>query len=108
MANQQTTLDEIEASLADGENYRLKKMFGGCALYKDEKVIALIDDDELFVKITPACEPYMPSGDLAPPYPGAKDHLRIPMAKWSDTEWLNELFTVTANSLPTPVPKKKR
>lgn len=35
-----------------GGRIRTRKMFGEYALYCDEKVVALICDDQLFVKIT--------------------------------------------------------
>lgn len=52
---------------------RAKAMFGEYGLYSDEKLVALICDDTLFVKPTTVSERYFTAADGAPPYPGAKD-----------------------------------
>ena len=49
-----------------------RKMFGEYALYLDGKVVALVCDDQLFLKPTPGRWPCCPTARPAPPYPGAK------------------------------------
>ena len=82
-----------------------KKMFGEYAVYCDGKIIALICDDQLFVKPTKAGRAFIGDYSEAHPYPGAKPYLLITGEKWEDHEWLTTLFKISAEELP--LPKKK-
>jgi TfoX/Sxy family transcriptional regulator of competence genes len=87
---------------------RARAMFGGYGVYYGEKFIAIIGDDTLFLKATAISPELFPGAELAPPYPGAKDHYVIPEDRLEDREWLHELFTRTAEQLPAPKPKASR
>ncbi len=52
MATRQETIDFLLDQIAGAGNVRARKMFGEYALYLDEKVVALVCGDQLFVKIT--------------------------------------------------------
>ena len=52
-------------------------MFGEYALYLDGKVVALVCDDQLFLKPTPGAQSALPDCPHGPPYPGAKLHLLV-------------------------------
>lgn len=81
-----------------------RKMFGEYAVYCDGKVVALVCDNQLFVKPTAAGRNYVGDVELAPPYPGAKQHFHV-SEKLDDPEWLSELIRITAEELPTgPIP----
>jgi TfoX/Sxy family transcriptional regulator of competence genes len=84
-----------------------RKMFGEYALYCDQKVVALICDDQLFVKPTVAGRAYVGDVSEAPPYPGAKPYFLIE-DDLEDGEWLTELIKRTAAELPVPKPKKSK
>ncbi len=84
-----------------------RAMFGEYALYSRAKVVALICDDQLFVKPTEAGRSFIGDVVEAPPYPGAKRAFLI-QDKIEDREWLTELITLTENELPMPKPKKKK
>ena len=84
-----------------------KKMFGEYALYNEGKVVALICDNQLFVKPTEAGKLLLNPVIEAPPYPGAKSYFLI-KDQVEDSEWLSNLIHVTAAELPEPRPKKKR
>ena len=86
---------------------RYRKMFGEYALYCNDKVIALICDNQLFVKSTKAGESFIGKVVKAPPYPGAKPSFLIE-DQLEDREWLSELIALTERELPTPKPKKKK
>lgn len=88
-----------------GLSYR--KMFGEYAVYMNGKVVALICDNQLFVKPTEAGRNYIDEVVEAPPYPGAKNAFLIG-DEMEDGEWLTGLLVVTENALPAPKPKKKR
>jgi TfoX/Sxy family transcriptional regulator of competence genes len=70
-------------------------------------VVALICDDQLFVKPTKVGKAYIGEAAEAPPYAGAKPSYLISEDKWDDAEWLAELIRLTAAELPLPKPKKK-
>jgi TfoX/Sxy family transcriptional regulator of competence genes len=108
MATKAATVEYIEDQLG-GMDVASRKMFGEYALYCDGKVVALVCDDTLFVKITDAGKRFV--GDAyreGEAYPGAKPSMRIDEKMIDDREWLQELIHITAASLPAPKPKKKR
>ena len=84
-----------------------KKMFGEYALYAKGKVVALICDNQLFVKATEAGKEFVGEYVEAPAYPGAKPSLLIE-DKIDDREWLSELSLITEKALPKPKIKKKK
>ncbi|MEI6725326.1 MAG: TfoX/Sxy family protein [Actinomycetes bacterium] len=89
-----------------------RKMFGEYALYRDDRVVALVCDDQLFVKPTAGGRAYAGEVVEAAPYPGAKPCLLIE-DRLDDREWLSELFRLTAAELPAPrrkarSPRKQR
>ncbi len=95
--------DQVDA----GCNLTHRMMFGGCALYIDGKVVALICDDQLFVKPTDAGRKYIGDVVEAPAYPGAKNSFLIE-DQIEDGDWLTKLLTITAAELPAPRPKNKK
>lgn len=82
------------------------KMFGEFGIYCDGKIVALICDDQLFVKPTESGKKFIGKYKEAPPYPGAKQSLLI-AEKIEDKKWLSELIKITYKELPEPKPKKK-
>jgi TfoX/Sxy family transcriptional regulator of competence genes len=105
MANDQDFIDFVLDQVSADLSYR--HMFGGTTLYLNGKVVALICDNQLFVKPTAAGRDYIGSVVEAPPYEGAKNSFLI-ADELEDTEWLTELFVITERSLPAPKPKKTR
>ena len=83
-----------------------RKMFGEYALYCNKKVVALICDDQLFVKPTEGGRKYIGEVVNAPAYPGAKPSFLIE-DKLEDRVWLTELIRITEKELPEPMPKKR-
>lgn len=107
-----TSLDMIQFlldQLSDLRGVRARKMFGEYALYCDEKVVALVCDDQLFMKITPEGRKFV--GDRYEeglPYPGAKPWMLIDGDEIEESDRLCALIRLTADALPAPVPKKPR
>jgi TfoX/Sxy family transcriptional regulator of competence genes len=89
-------------------NIRVRKMFGEYALYCDEKVVALVCDDKLYVKPTDVGKSMLEKVDEQPPYPGAKLYFHISADLWENHEWLSKLIESTAAALPLPKPKKRK
>jgi DNA transformation protein and related proteins len=106
MATAQSTVDFLVDQMANAGLIRSRKMFGEYAIYCDEKVVALVCDDQLFVKPTKAGESFLGTVTEAPPYPGSKNYYWIDESKWEDREWLTELIAQTAGELPSPKRKK--
>lgn len=93
--------------LAGVPQVRTRKMFGEYALYANDKVVALICDDQLFVKPTQAGRDYLGEVTEAPAYPGARPSFLL-QDGLEDAEWLSELIRRTEQELPPPKPKKRR
>jgi DNA transformation protein len=109
MGTRQSTVDFVLDQLADLSGIRAQKMFGEYALYYDEKVVGLVCDDQLFIKITPAGKALV--GDEfeeGEPYPGAKPALRVGPDHLEDHERLSALVRVTADALPTSRPRAEK
>ena len=107
MATSGQTIEILLENLVDIPTIRVRNMFGEYALYVGEKVVGLVCDDKLFIKITDASTALVRTHDLALPYPGAKDQYRIDENDWDDREYMTELLLATADSLPLPRPKKR-
>jgi len=84
-----------------------RAMFGGYTLYSKGKVVALICDDQLFIKPTDAGRAYIGDVVEAPAYKGAKMSFLID-EEIEDAEWLSQLIAVTEQALPPPKPKRKK
>jgi TfoX/Sxy family transcriptional regulator of competence genes len=83
-----------------------KPMFGEYGLYHHGKNFALVCDNTLFVKITPAGTAVAGRVGQGPPYDGAKPAFRISTAKLNDREWIVSLVEATSAALPLPKKKK--
>ena len=86
--------------------YHAKKCLGEYALYSNDKVVALVCDNQLFVKSTKAGKEFIGNFVEAPAYPSAKPSLLI--EEIENSEWLSELILITEKELPKPKPKKKK
>ncbi len=109
MATSQSTIDFLLDQLHALRGIRARKMFGEYALYCEEKVVALVCDDQLFVKITPAGRALI--GDRyqeGAAYPGARPSMLISAEDLDDHERLCELIRATAAALPRRKPKPRR
>jgi TfoX/Sxy family transcriptional regulator of competence genes len=107
MASDPGFVEYVCDQLRDAGRIRSRKMFGEYAVYCDGKVVALVCDDQLFVKATPGGRAFIGTPVESPPYQGAKpaflieDHL-------DDREWMTGLIALTASELPAPKPKRPR
>lgn len=109
MSTQESTVDFIKDQLSSLKFVRTLKMFGEYGLYLNDKVVALICDDQVFVKRTEQGEKLV-KGHFknAPAYPGAKPSLLIGEDVIEDRELFSKLISVTADGLPMPKPKKPK
>lgn len=83
-------------------------MFGEYALYCQDKVVGLVCDDELFIKITEPGKKFVGKNYMeGSPYPGAKPAIHISGDLLEDRKFIAQLIDITAEALPAPKPKKK-
>lgn len=108
MGTRSDTVEFLVDQLSALPTVRTRKMFGEYCLYLDDKPVAFVCDDELFVKPTEAGRAFIGEPEEAPAYPGSKMYFRVPGDRWEDRDWLTELIDLTAAELPVPKPKKPR
>ncbi|MBY0402633.1 MAG: TfoX/Sxy family protein [Cyanobacteria bacterium] len=115
MGTQQSTIDylmeQLEVASKAGAPSCLiyvKKMFGEYGLFREGKMVALVCDDQLFIKPTAVGRTLLGKVQEAPPYPGAKPCFLIPRERWEDFDWLLEVFKRSADELPFPKVKKPK
>lgn len=84
-----------------------RKMFGEYGLYRHGKIVALIADNQLFVKPTPEGAAVLGTPTYGPPYPGAKPFFNV-SDLLDDPEWLVRLIEATDAALPAPKQKGQK
>lgn len=105
MATHRKTVDYILDQIASAGSVAARPMFGEYGLYCDSKMIAIIGDDQLFIKPTTGGRAFAPDAEEVSPYPQAKPYLLIDADRWEDGDWLAELVRLTTAELPAPKPK---
>lgn len=109
MTSQQSTVDYIVEQLAAAGTISARKMFGEYGLYCDGKIVALVCDDQFYLKPTPEGRAFLGEAvDEQPAYTGARPSFRIAGERWDDADWMAELVRVTTAALPMPKPKAKK
>lgn len=107
MASDKDFVEYVVDQISPASEMSYKSMFGEYGLYSKGKIVAVICDNQLFVKPTEPGKTFIGNYQEAPPYPGAKPSLLI-TDKIEDGEWLTELIDITEKALPMPKPKKKK
>jgi TfoX/Sxy family transcriptional regulator of competence genes len=107
MATKQSTIDYILDQLVSVEDVSARKMFGEYALYCNGKVVGLVCDDTLSIKMTEQGKrfvgKYYQEGYA---YPKAKVSMVIDGERMEDHEWLSELVRMTYDNVPLAKKKK--
>jgi len=107
MASDLDFVEYVVDQMQDVDTLSYKKMFGEYAIYFKGKVVALICDNQLFVKPTAAGRAFIGDVVEAPPYPGARPSFLIG-EEMEDADWLGQLIRITEKELPLPKPKKRK
>ena len=84
-----------------------RKMFGEYAVYCDAKVVALVCDNQCFVKQLDVARQLLGTAPEAAPYPGAKPHFVIDDLL-DDRHALAQLIRAITDALPPPKPKRAK
>lgn len=109
MPTKQSIIDYLLDQLMGAGEVRVRKMFGEYALYCNDKVVALVCNERLYVKITPAGKEYVGKHyKEGKAYPSAKPSMLIDEELIEDREWLQGLIRLTADALPAPKPKARK
>lgn len=107
MSTDAATAAHILDTVSGAGHVAIRRMFGEYALYCDGKVVALVCDNEMFVKPIPEARTLLPGAVEAPPYPGARPHLLVGDAL-DDPDLMSRLVRAVADALPAPKPKKPK
>ena len=105
MATDRDFIDYVAEQIALGSRLTYRKMFGEYALYVDEKVVAFVCDNSVFIKPSAAVARLGAELPQRPPYPGAKDYPVVDELL-DDTDAIRALMLETAALMPAPKPKK--
>ncbi|HEX2657937.1 MAG TPA: TfoX/Sxy family protein [Polyangia bacterium] len=109
MATSERTIAFLLDQLRDVRDVSARKMFGEYAIYVRDKVVALVCDDQLFVKLTDAGQALLGARlRTGFAYPGAKASILVAAEDLEDSDRLAELVRVTDAALPAPKPKMKK
>jgi len=106
MATDKDFADHILDQLTGAGGVKAKKMFGEYGIFLNGKMVAILADNQLFIKQTEAGRKFIGEPEEAPPYPGAKNYFLID--NLDDPDWLSELVKITEKELPMPKPKKNQ
>lgn len=107
MASDLKFVEFVTDQMSGAGKISYRKMFGEYAIYKGTKVVALVCDNQLFVKPTAGGRVFIGNVEEAPAYPGAKPSLLV-TDRIEDRDWLSELIRITEKELPAPKPKKHK
>lgn len=107
MATEASFIEYVRDQAGLGARLATRRMFGEYAVYVDERVVALACDNQVFLKPTPEGQRLAPHAVPAPPYPGAKPHLRLD-EELEDADLFQRLLLATAAALPPPRPKPQK
>ncbi|MCC7054560.1 MAG: TfoX/Sxy family protein [Gemmatimonadaceae bacterium] len=84
----------------------VRKMFGEYAVYVHRKVVALLCDNQVYVRPTDAGRAVLGAVTEAHPFAGAKAHFLV--TEIDDGDLLQRLLLATADAMPLPKPKKPK
>lgn len=108
MSTQKETTEFILDTLGNHKQFHVRPMFGEYALYVGDKVVGLICNDQLFIKIVPASSALDSFCEKSSPYPGAKLQYVVDEDTLTAFERFPEMLVEIADSLPEKKNKKVR
>ena len=107
MASDLSFVEFVVEQIQTAGDIRYRKMFGEYAVYCNDKVVALVCDNQVFVKPTKAGAQFIGEVVEKPPYPGAKPSFLIE-DQIEDSDWMRDLISLTEAELPLPKPKSRK
>jgi DNA transformation protein and related proteins len=107
MASDPGYVQHVCDQLRDVGDVSYRKMFGEYAVYVGGKVVALVCDNQLFVKPTEPGRELLGTPTEGSPYPGARPHFVLD-EHLDDRALLTAVVRATEAALPTPKPEKRK
>ncbi len=107
MATEQSFADYILDQVNDKKAW-VRKMFGEFAIYYDDKVVGLICDNTLYLKITESSKKFLSGNKTGPAYKGAKDSYIIGEEILEDTKLLKKIILGIYDDVPVVKKKSKK
>ncbi|HEY4503341.1 MAG TPA: TfoX/Sxy family protein [Candidatus Paceibacterota bacterium] len=108
MSTQKETVEFIMAKLGRAPRFSVRAMFGEYALYADGKVVGLICNDQLYVKILPKSRELEDICEKDEAYPGSRKFYVVEEGELSKLKNLPDILLNIAKSLPAPKKKKPK
>jgi TfoX/Sxy family transcriptional regulator of competence genes len=105
MSTKKDIAEYILERLGNNNRFHTRAMFGEYALYVDGKVVGLICNDQLYLKILSASQELENICEKDSPYKGAKMYYLIEESQYWDVA---DILIAIADELPTPKKKNKR
>ncbi len=107
MSTSKNTVTYILDQLRNLHTVRIQSMFGEYSIYVGNKVVALLCDNQVYVKITDEGKQYAEGKYIMGyPYPGAKQAMNI-TEMIESADFFQTLLEITEAHLPMPVKRKK-
>ncbi len=108
MSTQKETTEFILEKLGEPKHFAVRAMFGEYALYAGGKVVGLICNDQLYVKILPESKELESVCDKDEAYPGSKEYYVVEEVQLSQLHNLPDILLNIAKALPEKKPKKAK
>jgi TfoX/Sxy family transcriptional regulator of competence genes len=108
MATEPEVMEFILGKLGFVQHFGTRRMFGEYALYADGKVVGLICDNQLYVKIHKATSVLENICEKDPPYQGASLYYLVEESQLEEIDDLAEILLSLSAELPLPKPKAKK
>ena len=105
MASDLSFVEYVRDQISRAGDVSFRKMFGEYAIYCDGKVVALVCNNQFFLKPTAAGRAFLGTVIEAPPYEGASPHFLVE-EELEDHDFASELVRLTQCELPAPKPRK--
>lgn len=95
----------VADQLSEAGRITYKKLFGEYGLWCDGIFFGTVEQDQFYVKITPAGKKLLSNPEPASPHEGARMYL---VEELEDREFLGRLVKETCAQLPKPKQRKRR
>ncbi len=86
----------------------VRAMFGEYALYYDRKVVGLICNDTIYIKVTKGTEELLKDNERGPAYPGARNTFILNESQIEENGFFIKILQTVFDDLPQPKHSKKQ
>lgn len=103
-----TTVEYIEyvcEQIREIGDIRYKKMFGEYMIYVNDKPVAIVCDNNTFVKKLDCIKELMENAEVGVPYNGAKEHYILDI---DNSEFCKNVLIEIEKVTPVPKPRRKK